>query len=137
MSPIALAGSVSADAPEPVEPNVADEAPSQGVQFDELISPISSRDFACASVSECQYGEYCTVDDGVCDPAPGCTGASCEERCFGTCAPFTIFELAICGRTEDCAPAEVCSFLFEECEASCDPETGACSICVGICLPAP
>lgn len=40
---------------------------------------------ACASSADCRQG-YCTTEDGVCNPAPGCKrGTPCPAVCYGTC----------------------------------------------------
>jgi hypothetical protein len=44
---------------------------------------------ACASSAECQAGEVCTTEDGVCNPPPpSCSpGDPCFTLCYGTCRP--------------------------------------------------
>lgn len=40
----------------------------------------------CASTQQCDPGEYCTVEDGVCNRPPGCgPGKVCITLCYGTC----------------------------------------------------
>lgn len=42
----------------------------------------------CRSSQDCAPDEHCTVEDGVCNPPPGCTpGQACPAICYGTCAP--------------------------------------------------
>jgi len=40
----------------------------------------------CASTADCAAGSLCTVDEGVCNPPPGCKrGDVCPAVCYGTC----------------------------------------------------
>lgn len=40
----------------------------------------------CRSTQECGAGERCTVEDGDCDPPPGCKpGNACPAICYGVC----------------------------------------------------
>lgn len=56
----------------------------------------------CASSNQCPRGNYCTVDDGVCNPPPGCgPGQSCPTVCYGTCQGFRT-EAALCRYDSDC-----------------------------------
>jgi hypothetical protein len=56
----------------------------------------------CASSDTCAAGEYCTVEDGDCNPAPGCApGKVCIQLCYGVCARKPVDPCArkACGNT--------------------------------------
>jgi hypothetical protein len=54
--------------------------------LDELRSKHPPRPTACASSAACPAGTFCTVESGVCNPAPGCAdGGVCPAVCYGTC----------------------------------------------------
>jgi hypothetical protein len=55
---------------------------------------------ACASSASCAAGQYCTVEDGDCNPAPGCVpGGVCTDVCYGVCKPKPVDPCAgkVCG----------------------------------------
>jgi hypothetical protein len=83
---------------------------------------------ACASSTQCGKGEHCTVEDGVCNPPPGCTPPRlCPALCYGTCAadtPCSAEEQALkdfvgankaCKTTDDCEVLSAgCGLSFED-----------------------
>ena len=85
---------------------------------------------ACASSADCAASSFCTVEDGVCNPPPGCKrGEVCPAVCYGTCEVKPAPER--CGKTV-CNAGEVC------CNPSCGicvPPGGACT--QQICDPPP
>ncbi len=41
----------------------------------------------CRSTQECKPGQRCTVEDGACNPPPGCApGMACPAVCYGVCS---------------------------------------------------
>lgn len=82
-------------------------------------SELTIRRRPCASSAQCGPGQYCTTEDGVCNPPPGCRpGAICPAVCYGVCAPRPV----ACGPTV-CPAGQVC------CNASC----GICTPPGGVC----
>ncbi|HEY6559177.1 MAG TPA: hypothetical protein VI072_17960 [Polyangiaceae bacterium] len=107
-----LAG-CSAEGPEPV----ADEAEDS----------IISRPRTCASSTQCRGTEYCTTEDGVCNPCP--LNALCPAVCYGTCAPR---KPAFCGGIAGipCPEGQQC---IDDPSDDCDPLKGGAD-CGGICV---
>jgi len=53
---------------------------------------VPDMDGACTSNYDCAFGEYCTVEDDVCNMPPECGDPSgnggCAGVCYGECAPY-------------------------------------------------
>ena len=100
----------------------------------------------CYSSYECGAGQHCTVDDGACDPAPGCgNGFGCPAVCVGECVDN---EQTVCWSDWDCPSGMTCSqqgwgasdaaIYCPPCEdptLPCDP-CGAPPPPDGVCVPA-
>lgn len=106
----------------------------------------------CFSSSDCPAGYECTVDQGECNPPPGCgADGTCPDVCFGQCVPSG----GLCAAV-DCGPGfhceEVCPTPMsdeagvpippDECQVTCVPDENFCpiecppnSLCVEVCPP--
>ncbi|HVR60776.1 MAG TPA: hypothetical protein VMU50_02705 [Polyangia bacterium] len=89
---------------------------------------------ACASTASCGDGLVCTVDEGVCNPPPGCgPKMGCLAVCYGTCEP----KKAPPPKGEACGP-KICDAGLTCCNPSCGicaPPGGACT--KQLCPPSP
>jgi hypothetical protein len=97
------------------------QTPPQGEERsqDESVQSELARARQCRSSNQCGPGRYCTTEDGVCNPPPGCRpGSICPAVCFGTCQTRAV----ACGPTS-CPAGQVC------CNASC----GICTPPGGVC----
>lgn len=87
--------------------------------IDDIIDDIHDQDpgpapKACASTADCAAGSFCTVDEGVCNPPPGCKrGEVCPAVCYGTCKARPVPPPAQCRVDADC---RAFSFMCTGCD---------------------
>jgi hypothetical protein len=80
----------------------------------------------CASSNDCPGSMYCTTEDDVCNPPPGCApNQPCLAVCYGTCQHEPSDVVEECGPTV-CGAGEVC------CNASCGICTQPDEFCIQI-----
>jgi hypothetical protein len=86
---------------------------------------------ACASSTSCAPDEYCTLEDGDCNPPPGCkSGQACIALCYGVCAPKPP-RGPFCGGIAG-IPCPGSGGCVDDPNDSCDPMHGGAD-CGGLC----